>query len=62
MRFMLATEDAATPLSLVGSQGAQSGAKLIDLATIFRPIAGALRRDRPVVMTLGLPQQLADRG
>ena len=62
MRFMLATEEASMPLTLARSQGAESGAKLVDLAAIFRPIAGALRRDRPVILTLGLPQQLTDRG
>lgn len=61
MRFILATEDSGIPLLLTGPEGAERSAELVYLPPVLRPIARALRGDRPVVMGLGFSQQLADR-
>jgi hypothetical protein len=57
---MLAAEQGGSQLALAGSQPPESGAQLIDLASVLRPVARALRRDRPIVMRLSLAEQLAD--
>jgi len=61
MRFLLATEERAIPLLLTSPQGAESSAELVYFPAILRPVARALRGDRPVVMQLRLSEQVADR-
>ena len=60
MRFLLATEESGIPLVLTRPERAESGAELVDLPSVLRPVARALRGDRPVVRRLRLAKQLAD--
>ena len=60
MRFLLATEGRAIPLVLTGPQGAESSPELVYFPAVLRPVARALRGDRPVVMQLRLAKQVAD--
>ena len=60
MILILADADGSGPLLLSGSQGAERGAKLLELPSVLRPVAGSLRGDRAVVMSLRLPKQIAD--
>lgn len=60
MRFILATESGGIPLLLSGSEGAERGTQLFDLAPILRPVARTLRGDRAVVVRLRLSKELAD--
>jgi hypothetical protein len=43
------------------AESADRGSKLVDLAPIIRPVAGALRGDRAIVMRLRLAKQVCDR-
>ena len=61
MRFLLAADDGAIPLVLTRFKRAERGAELIELPTVLRPVARALRRDGPIVVRLRLSQQLSDR-
>ena len=61
MRFILATEEGGLPLVLTRAQGTEDRAELFDFAPVLRPVARALRGDRPVIMRLRLAKQLADR-
>src|SRR5436309_2184700 len=60
LRFILGAEDRGISLVLTGPERAERGTQLLDLAAVVRPVAGALRGDRPVVVRLRLPEQLAD--
>jgi len=62
MRFLLATEERGIPLVLTGPQRAERRAELVYLPPVVSPVPGPLRGDRPVVLRLRLPQQLADVG
>ena len=61
MRFILATEERGMPLVLTGPQRAESGAELVYLPSVLRPIPRALGGDRAIVRRLGLSKQIADR-
>jgi hypothetical protein len=60
LRFILAAEDRGIPLVLTRAEGTERGAELFDLAPVLRPVAGALRSDRPVVVRLRFAEKLAD--
>ena len=61
MRFILAIEDSAIPLVLCRPERTDRGAELFDFSPVLRPISGALRGDRTVVVGLGLTQELGVR-
>ncbi len=61
MRLILASENGGIPLVLSGPESADGGTKLLDLASILRPIARSLRSDRAVVVRLSLPKKRARR-
>ena len=61
MRFVLAAEYSAIPLVLSRPERTESGAELFDFSPVLRPISGALRGDRTVVVSLGLMQELGVR-
>ena len=62
MRFILASEERAIPLLLTAaSERTESDPKLFDLPAVFRPIAGALRGDGPVVVPLRLAKEIGVR-
>jgi hypothetical protein len=61
VRFILAGEEGGTPLVLSRAESADRGSELVDLAAVVRPVAGALRGDRAIVMRLRLAKQVSDR-
>jgi hypothetical protein len=58
---MLATDEQGIPLVLTGAERAESGAKLVYLPSVLRPIPRPLRGDRALIRTLRLSKQVADR-
>jgi hypothetical protein len=61
MMFILAAEGGGIPLVFSRPQGADGGSKLVDLASVVRPVTGSLRGDSAVIMRLRLAKQVGDR-
>jgi len=61
VRLILASEQGGIPLVLSSPEGADSGSKLVDLASVVRPITRSLRGDSAVVMRLRFAEQVSDR-
>jgi len=61
MRYLLAVEDPPRPLLLSSPERLERRAEELDFAPVLRPVPRSLRRDRPVVVRLRLPQQLVRR-
>ena len=61
MRFIVATEERGMPLVLTGPERPESGAELVYLPSVLRPVPRSLRGDRTIVRRLGLSKQVADR-